>query len=152
MAEDAVAPPDNSGGDLEQFMRTMFTSIIVGLSRSLKQYQLTVSELAALHLIDRHGALRVGEVASLLDITLPAASRVAAVLVDQELVTRQEDPADRRARTLTLSDAGRALIERTSRERVETAFATADEHPGPVMERIAAVLASLGDNAKEGKS
>jgi DNA-binding MarR family transcriptional regulator len=151
MADDAVAPPDSSGGDLEQFMRTMFTSIIVGLSRSLKQHQLTVAELAALHLIDRY-ELRVGELALLLDITLPAASRAATVLVGQGLVMRNEDPADRRARTLALSDAGRDLIDSTSRERVATAFATAAANPGPVMERIAAALGTLQDIPPKGRS
>jgi DNA-binding MarR family transcriptional regulator len=130
---------------LEQFMRAMFTSLIVGLSRALKEHQLTVAELAALHLIDRHGELRVGDVASLLDIALPAASRVVAVLVDQELVVRDEDPTDRRARVLKLSDTGRDLIDVTSRERVRMAVATAAELPGPVMERIAGALSSLPD-------
>jgi DNA-binding MarR family transcriptional regulator len=137
--------PDQS---VEQFMRAMFTSLIVGLSRAMKEHQLTVAELAALHLIDRHGELRVGDVASLLDITLPAASRVVAVLVDQELVIRGEDPTDRRARVLRLSETGLALIDATSRERVNMAVATAAELPGPVMERIAAALSSLPDFPK----
>jgi DNA-binding MarR family transcriptional regulator len=137
--------PDQS---LEQFMRAMFTSLIVGLSRALKEHQLTVAELAALHLIDRHGKLRIGDVASLLDITLPAASRVVAVLVDQDLVIRGEDPSDRRARVLRLSDTGLALIDATSRERVNMAVATAAELPGPVMERIAGLLSSLPDFPK----
>jgi DNA-binding MarR family transcriptional regulator len=132
-------------------MRTMFTSLIVGLSRALKEHQLSVAELAALHLIDRHGELRVGEVASLLDVTLPAASRVVAVLVDQDLVVRDEDPSDRRARVLKLSDSGRDLIDVTSRERVSMAVATAAELPGPVMERIAGALSSLPDFPKGAK-
>ncbi len=133
---------------LELFMRTMFTSLIVGLSRALKEHQLTVAELAALHLIDRHSELRVGEVASHLDITLPAASRVVTVLVDQDLVIRDEDPSDRRARVLRLSATGRSLIETTSRQRVSMAVATAAELPGPVMERIAGALSSLPDFPK----
>jgi DNA-binding MarR family transcriptional regulator len=137
--------PDQS---LEQFMRAMFTSLIVGLSRALKEHQLTVAELAAVHLIDRHGELRVGDIASLLDITLPAASRVVAVLVDQDLVIRGEDPTDRRARVLKLSETGLALIDATSRERVNMAVATAAGLPGPVMERIASALSSLPDFPK----
>lgn len=129
--------------NLETFMRAMFTSLLVGLSRSLKDQQLSVTELAALHLIDRHSRLRVGELAGLLDVTLPAASRAVAVLVDQGLILRAEDPADRRSKTLTLADAGSDLLDATSAERVEMAIATAAELPGPVMERIAAVLAVL---------
>jgi DNA-binding MarR family transcriptional regulator len=143
-----MVEPMGPNQSLEQFMRAMFTSLIVGLSRALKEHQLTVAELAALHLIDRHGELRIGYVASLLDITLPAASRVVAVLVDQDLVIRGEDPTDRRARVLKLSDTGLALIDATSRERVNMAVATAAELPGPVMERIAGALSSLPDFPK----
>ncbi|WP_218014512.1 MarR family winged helix-turn-helix transcriptional regulator [Mycolicibacterium palauense] len=133
---------------LEEFMRAMFTSLIVGLSRSLKDQQLSVVELAALHLIDQHGTLRVGDIAKRLDVALVAASRAVSKLVDQGLVLRAEDPGDRRSRTLTLSDAGRDLIDATSAERVDMAIATAAELPGPVMERIAAVLNSLGADAQ----
>jgi DNA-binding MarR family transcriptional regulator len=133
---------------LELFMRTMFTSLIVGLSRALKDHQLSVAELAALHLIDRHDELRVGELASHLDITLPAASRAVSVLVDQKLIVREEDPTDRRARVLKLSDTGRDLIDQTSRERVSMAIATAAQLPGPVKERISGALGSLPDFPK----
>lgn len=141
-----AAPQVNN---IETFMRAMFTSLIVGLSRSLKDLQLSIAELAALHLIDRHETLRVGDIAKLLDIALVAASRAVSTLVDQGLVLRAEDPDDRRSRTLTLSDAGRDLIDATSAERVEMAVATAAELPGPVMERIAALLASLRDDVEE---
>ncbi len=128
---------------LEAFMRAMFTSLIVGLSKSLKDQQLSVAELAALHLIDRHTTLRVGDVAKLMDISLPAASRAVTVLTDQGLIVRTEDPNDRRSRTLTLSEHGRDLIDATSAQRVDMAIATAAELPGPVTERIATALAAL---------
>jgi len=139
-------PPVNS---LETFMRAMFTSLIVGLSRSVKDQQLSVAELAALHLIDKHGSLRVSDIAKSLDIALVAASRAVSTLVDQGLVVRTEDPEDRRSRTLTLSEAGRDLIDTTSAERVDMAITTAAELPGPVMERIAAALASLRADDEE---
>ena len=139
-------PPVNN---IETFMRAMFTSLIVGLSRSLQDLQLNIAELAALHLIDRHGTLRVGDIAKLLDIGLVAASRAVSTLVDQGLVVRTEDPADRRSRSLTLSDAGLDLIDATSAERVDMAITTAAELPGPVTERVAAVLASLRADTEE---
>lgn len=140
---------DRPVNNIETFMRAMFTSLIVGLSRSLKDLHLSIAELAALHLIDQHDTLRVGDIAKLLDIALVSASRAVTTLVDQGLVVRAEDPDDRRSRTLTLSEAGRDLIDATSAQRVEMAIATAAELPGPVMERIASVLASLQADAKE---
>ena len=85
----------------------------------------------------------MSDLAVLLDADLPAASRTASRLVSAGLVDRQEDPDDRRARLLTLTAAGHALIERTSRERVQTAIATARSMPGVVVDAVAPAMQQL---------
>jgi DNA-binding MarR family transcriptional regulator len=148
---DSLPPP--SSPVMERFMRAMFTQIITALARSLRTQNLSVAEIAALHLIDREKTLRVSDLAVLLDADLPAASRTASRLVSEGLVDRQEDPDDRRARLLTLTAAGHALIERTSRERVQTAIATARSMPGAVVDTIAPAMQQLiGLGKKPGKT
>lgn len=136
-----LLPPP--GPVLERFMRAMFTQIITTLARSLRTQNLSVAEIAALHLIDRERMLRISDLAVLLDADLPAASRVASRLVTEGLVDRQEDPDDRRARLLTLTAEGRALIDRTSKERVQTAIATARSMPGAVVDTIGPAMQQL---------
>ena len=135
-----VPPP---GPVLERFMRAMFTQIITTLARSLRTQNLSVAEIAALHLIDRDRTLRISDLAVLLDSDLPGASRIATRLVREGLIDRREDPDDRRARLLTLTQAGRALIDRTSKERVKTAIATAKSMPGAVVSTIGPAMQQL---------
>ena len=143
MKDEPQIPDPQSGPVLERFMRAMFTQIITALARSLRTQNLSVAEIAALHLIDRDKTLRVSDLAVLLDADLPAASRIATRLVAQGLVDRREDPDDRRTRLLTLTQQGLALIDRTSKERVQTAIATAKSMPGAVVSTIGPAMQQL---------
>lgn len=63
-------------------------------------------------IIGRHGdGIRQGVLADILNIEGPSLARSADQLVQAGLVDRREDPADRRAKTLHLTAAGRAASE-----------------------------------------
>lgn len=104
---------------MEAFTRAMFTELVTQLARSLNALDISLAEIAVVHLIDQSGEMRVGEIATRLNVPMPTASRIARRLVDAGLVLRREDDQDRRARTLTLSTQGRDLVDETSRERVK---------------------------------
>lgn len=108
------------GSDAERFTRRMFTRILTNVAATLHEDDLSVAQLAALYLLDERGALRVGDVASALGRSAPAASRMVDGLVRQGLVARREDPADRRARVLSLTKKGRAFVDRSSEARMAT--------------------------------
>lgn len=143
MKNKSANPIPSPGPVLERFMRAMFTQIITALARSLRTQDMSVAEIAALHLIDRERTLRISDLAVLLDADLPATSRVASRLVTAGFIDRREDPDDRRARLLTLTPQGTALIDRTSKERVKTAVATARSMPGVVIETIGPAMQQL---------
>jgi DNA-binding MarR family transcriptional regulator len=136
---------------LERFMRAMFTELITALARSTRSEHLSVSELAALHQLDQLGSVRVSDLAERLGAALPAASRVVSRLVETGLVERREDRNDRRAKTLTLSERGHALIDETSRERVVTASRVAAAMPGTVGDTIGTALQRLIDDETKGR-
>lgn len=75
------------------------------------QVGLTVPQLGALVAI-AEGARRVKEVAARTYTSVSAASRTVDALVRAELVTRHEDPADRRAVVLALTPRGTERIAR----------------------------------------
>lgn len=52
----------------------------------------------------------IGEVGALLGVTKQAAAKVVGSLVDEGLVERREDPADRRAAVLGLTPDGRRFL------------------------------------------
>ena len=64
----------------------------------------------ALRVIAKDAPIRPGVLAERLRITPRSVTEVVDVLVERDLVTRSPDPDDRRAMTLGLTDAGRALV------------------------------------------
>jgi DNA-binding MarR family transcriptional regulator len=103
---------------LDAATRFMFTRIIRSLVRSLHGEDLTVAQLAALHLVDQAGDLRQSHLAEELQLSAPSTSRMIDALVDRDLLERREAPDDRRARTLHLTRRGEALLAEFSAARM----------------------------------
>lgn len=140
LVSDRASTGELIGTPIERLTRTMFTRIISNLSKTLVNEDLSVAQVAALYLLDERQALRVGELAEELGRSQPSTSRLVDGLVERKLIARREDPADRRARVLTLTAKGRGLVARASVERVRTILRVAETAPIP---GIAAILASL---------
>lgn len=128
------------GSAAEALTRRMFARIIASVARTLREHELSVAQVAALYMLDERKELRVSDVSAELELSLPTASRLVDDLVRQKLVTREEDPTDRRARILRLSAKGRTFIEKSSEARMQTIVAAAAEMPSNT---IAAVLSKL---------
>lgn len=124
------------GSAAERLTRRMFTRIIRGVARTLQEHDLSVTQLAALYLIDESEWLRISDVAAELELSLPTASRLASDLVRQELLGRKEDASDRRARILTLTAKGRAFIVKSSEARMATIAGTASEVPAATIKTL----------------
>ena len=106
----------------------MFTRLIADLARQLHDQDLSVVEVAALHLLDQSGTMRVTEVATALALSASAASRALDGLVKKELVDRTEDPADRRAKVLRLTTRGQSFVAHASMERAKLILATMEKY------------------------
>jgi DNA-binding MarR family transcriptional regulator len=78
----------------------------------------------ALALIDRHGAMRVSEIAERLSVDLSVASRQVGALVGAGYAARANDPTDGRAQRITITPAGHDVVVESHRRMVD-AFATA---------------------------
>lgn len=118
------------GSPAEKLTRRMFTRIIANIARSVQEHELSVPQLAALYLLDERTTMRIGDVATELALSAPTTSRLVDDLVRQELVSRVEDPADRRARVLSLSSRGHAFIAKSSESRMTTIATAVAEMPG----------------------
>lgn len=79
---------------------------------------LTLSQLAALATVERHGPLTPGELAGHERVQPPSATRLVASLEAADLVTRAPHPTDGRQALLSVSPAGAALL-REDRKRRE---------------------------------
>lgn len=93
--------------------------------------------------IDRLGPLGIGELAEALGITQPGATRSVAELVRLGLVAAEQPPDDQRRRLITLTSAGRAVVDQGKSAiwpRIEAAVADlCRDLPGPFLEQLAAI-------------
>jgi DNA-binding MarR family transcriptional regulator len=71
----------------------------------------------ALGTLDREGPARVTAMAAAASIGQPAMTELVQRLERQGLVTRVDDPGDGRAALVTITDAGRALLDNQRRDR-----------------------------------
>jgi DNA-binding MarR family transcriptional regulator len=78
---------------------------------------LTLSQLAALATLERHGALTPGELAAHEKVQPPSMTRLLAVLEDKGLVTRAPHATDGRQVVMTISPEGQALLREDRRRR-----------------------------------
>ncbi|MDG4789773.1 MarR family transcriptional regulator [Micromonospora sp. WMMD1102] len=73
---------------------------------------LTLPQLKALLLLSAHGSIAGQELSSAMGVSLATMTGMVDRLVAQGLVTRREDPHDRRVRRIELSGPGRDLVDR----------------------------------------
>ncbi len=78
---------------------------------------LSVSQLAALATLDRHGPLTPGELAAHEKVQPPSITRTIAALEQAGLVVRSPHPTDRRQALVALSDSGARLLAADRRQR-----------------------------------
>lgn len=78
----------------------------------------TLPQIVTLTLLEQAGTMALSPIALRLRLSLSATSALVQRLVEENLVTRTEDPDDRRQKRITLTRAGAALIARLQTERV----------------------------------
>lgn len=70
----------------------------------------SIATLSVLSILERHGPVRVGEVAERVDVDLSVASRHTSALEQRGLVVRETSAGDRRAHVISVTVAGRATL------------------------------------------
>jgi DNA-binding MarR family transcriptional regulator len=71
----------------------------------------TMSQAKVLYLVQAEPDIRMSDLAARLGVSLPSLSGVVDRLVDQGLLTRRDDPSDRRQALVRISDAGATQLE-----------------------------------------
>ena len=107
---------------------------------------LSLSQLAALATLDRHGPLTPGELAAHEKVQPPSMTRVAASLEAAGLLTRTAHPSDGRQVLLAASGEGRALLKEDRRRReawLAQRLRALDAEDRAVLHKAAAILDRL---------
>ena len=125
---------------------------VMRLARRLRNQRtdgtLTLSQLAALGTLARHGALTPGELATHERVQPPSMTRLIAKLEEAGLVTRADHPTDRRQVLVDISPVGLEIL-KADRERRDAWLAQRMRDLPPedleILHRAAEVLTRLAD-------
>src|SRR3972149_1433346 len=82
-----------------------------------KSTGLSMPQFSVLMQLHYRGACGMSEISERFEVTAAAASQLVDKLVQSGFIKREEDPHDRRAKLLNLTDRGKELIQRGIEER-----------------------------------
>ncbi|MBA3471328.1 MAG: MarR family transcriptional regulator [Herpetosiphonaceae bacterium] len=104
---------------------------------------LSVSQLAALIVVQREGALSLTALSAGLSMSLSNTSYLTDQLVKRGLLTRCEDPADRRQKVIALSGAATELLDQIVHVRITSIEDTMVAVPIELRQQLEAILAQV---------
>ncbi len=90
----------------------LFRQLLPTVPKELLELDMTMSQLKIALLLFINGPLRMSDIASQLEITLPTATSLVDRLVEREHVARENQPDDRRIVLCNLSEKGQKTISR----------------------------------------
>jgi len=117
-------------------------------SRYVKSTGLSMPQFSILMQLHYRGHCGISDVSERMDITSAAASQLVERLFLAGLVDRTEDPHDRRARQITLSPKGEAMIAASIEERMRWVEALSQTLSLDEQEQVADALTTLIDAAR----
>lgn len=114
-----------------------------------KEAGLSMAQLGALMRIRRQGTPAVSDISQEIGVTNAAASQMLERLVQQGLVTRSEDPHDRRVKQIVLTSKGQQALEAGLQARQKWLEELAGTLSPAEQTQIAAALQLLTDKAAQ---
>lgn len=124
----------------------MMSQISRRIYRRSRQLPIAPHQSRALRLI-AHGDVRPARLAEALGITPRAVTDVVDALSDARLVTVGQDPTDRRAKVISITDTGRRHLKDVQTARADIASELLDVLDPKEKESLAAVLKKIMENA-----
>ena len=127
------------------FMRRSMRSFI----QYAREHGLSMSQINALFHIHHHGGSGVTDLGEHLGISNAAVSQLLERLVQQGLIRRDEDPADRRAKKLTLTEKGALTLQEGIHARQGWLHDLAGTLSAAEKEQVTAALKILIDKTRQ---
>ena len=144
---DATGPPSPPGGGetLSEAFRSVARRLRETSQEALAPWDITPSHLRALHVLMRHGAMRLSELSDHLRIAARSATEVVDALEARGLVQRRPDPGDRRATLVELTEHGTGVLDAISAARGTEAERAFDRLSPADRAHLARILRELRD-------
>jgi DNA-binding MarR family transcriptional regulator len=107
----------------EVFMRRSMGAVVY----VARQHELSMSQVGALFQLSHRGMSSVTNIGDKLGVTSAAASQMLDRLVQHGLVARSEDPNDRRAKQVVLTESGGRFVDEAMKARQRWFQSVAEE-------------------------
>lgn len=119
MGDTAVIGRDMQAHDICAGLAVLLKDSALSLLRTSSSAGLSMTQAVALSLLaDAEHPLSVGELAILMRMSMPSASRAVDALARTGLATRIEAEGDRRKRQVTITDQGRSVLDELWRSQM----------------------------------
>jgi DNA-binding MarR family transcriptional regulator len=140
--------------ELDDVVTAILTAsrVLVGVSaRSLADVEdtVTLTQFRTLVVLDSHGVINLNRLAELLAVNSSTAMRMIDRLLSAELVTRKDNPANRREVLLDLTDGGRQLVRQVSDSRRAEIARIVKAMPAGERSELVTALRAFADAAGE---
>lgn len=121
--------PSPIGQPLLRLLQIYMRHSVDDMTAMLREHGLSMPQIATMQLIRAEGAQTVSAIAEHLNLSLGATSHLVERLVQKDLVGRDEDPADRRQKLVTLTSSGRTLVAELDRRAADAMEALLETVP-----------------------
>jgi len=112
-----MAPSEQLPSVLHDWTALFMRNSVRNFLHFSREKGVSMPQIGALFQIRRRGVCSVSDIGGELQITPAAASQMLETLVHLELVRRTEDPNDRRAKQIVLTEKGRKLLQESIHAR-----------------------------------
>lgn len=110
----------------------------------VEQYDLSFTQMKLMFVLQSsHSPQPIGHIAELVGASLPSAGRAVDGLVRNELVTRTEDPEDRRVKRIELTPLGASAMDTIQESRVKTLVGFLKELEGDQLADLSSAILPL---------
>ncbi len=108
------------GRSMKTLHRYISSQVMCAMQEQLQDEDLSFSQMSAMHQLRSFAPLSVGGLAERTGLSLPAASHLTDRLVVRGYALRRENPDDRRAKLLDLTDKGQQILDEMDRRFTDT--------------------------------
>ena len=144
----------SGGAEEDEFVTALLTAsrALVGVSaRSLADVEetVTIAQFRVLVVLAAHGQTTLVQLASRLGVNASTAQRQVDRLVREGLVSRRENPSDRREVVIVITPAGAALVDAVTARRRDAIARIVRDLPGADRPALIAALEAFAAAADE---
>ena len=148
------ASQQSAAADIDQFVTALLTAsrVLVGVSaRSLAEAEdtVTLTQFRTLVVLDSHGQINLNRLADLLHVNSSTAMRMIDRLLVADLVTRRDNPTNRREVLLGLTTAGKRVVRKVTARRRDEITRIVRAMPPAQRSTLIAALHAFADAAGE---